>query len=58
MKTLNNNKKIALGGLLALALIPLLGALAYRAPVSALKPALTQIADGTETHGVKPPKGA
>ena len=58
MKTLNNNKKIVFGGLLALALLPLLGALTHRAPVSSAKPAPTQIADGTETHGVKPPKGA
>ena len=58
MKTLNNNKKIVLGGLIALALLPLLGAFAHRSPVSAAKPALTQIADGSETHGVKPPKRA
>ena len=58
MKNFNNSKKIVLGGLIALALLPLLGALAHRAPVQSPKPAVTQIADGSETHGVKPPKGA
>ena len=59
MKTFNNNsKKIVLGGLLALTLLPLLGALSHRSPVSASRPAAIQIADGSETHGGKPPKGA
>ena len=61
MKTLNNNKnsrKIVLGGLFALALLPLLGAFVHHAPVRAAKPAAVQIADGSETHGGKPPKGA
>ncbi len=59
MKTLiNNNKKIVVGGLIALALLPLLGALTHRVAVQAPKAAVTQIADGSETHGEKPPKGA
>ena len=59
MKTLNPNlKKIVLGGILALALLPLLGSVVSHSQKSANPPAVTQVADGSETHGSKPPKGA
>ena len=58
MKTLQNNKKMLLGGLLTLALLPLLGAFISRAQPATKQTAVLQVADGTETHGSKPPKGA